>query len=156
MKKLATSLLVIVVFSIQTNAQKQSTDLSKTQAAQVMASFVESVKPAFQKGQTLKDFEFCLLENNNATPEGKALLSKAFDYLSKGIPNTQISKEYSGNEIVDIQQLFNTIKITEPNADGIEVFGGLATITNKFAETSKASGCKWYQLDCLIKLALLE
>jgi hypothetical protein len=156
MKNSAKVILIIVVFSIQTNAQKQSTGLSKTQAAQVMASFVESVKPAFQKGQSFKDFEFCLLENNNATPEGKALLSKAFDYLSKGIPNTQISKEYSGNEIANAQLLFSTIKKAKPKADGMEVFGGSATITNKFAETSKAKGCKWYQLDCLIKLALTD
>jgi hypothetical protein len=156
MKKLAKIILIIIVFSIQTNAQKQSPGLSKTQAAQVMASFVESVKPAYQKGQTFKDFEFCLLENNNVTLEGKALLNKAFDYLSKGIPNTQISKEYSGNEIANAQLLFSTIKKAKPKADGIEVFGGSATTTNKFAETSKAKGCKWYQLDCIIKVALLE
>lgn len=73
-----------------------------------------------------------------------------------GLLKTQISKEYAGKEIAIAQLLFGSIKKSKPKPDGMEVLNGSAAGTYKFAETSKTKGCKRQQLDCIIKMALLE
>lgn len=143
--------------SFSVNAQKSLKDQLRLQQAHVMVSFVESVKPAYKKGQTYSDFEKTILGSWNSVPEGKAMLVKAFDFISNGTSNDQILNEYSGAEIAKAHAYFNKLKKVNPNADGAELFGGTATSVNKFSECSKAkAGCKWYQFNCFVQQMILN
>lgn len=151
MKKVITQIVFLFAFVFMANAQKQPSTLSNNQMATVMSLFVTNVKPAYQKGQTYKEFEKTLLGNWNNTPEGSALLSKAFQYISKSISSEQIIKEYSGLEMANAYKASINAQRTNRSTDGVEVFGGKISDVNVFSEKAKTSGCKWYQLGCYVE-----
>ena len=131
-----------------------TTSFSKNQTAKAMALFVNDVKPAYQKEQTYKEFEKVVLGTWNNTPEGTALLVKAFEYLVKDVPSEQIIKDYNGLEFANALSI--TTKSKDSSTDGIEVFGGSASSSNTFSDKSTTGGCKWYQIFCYIEKASLN
>lgn len=135
------------------HAQKTNQLYSKQQQAKAMALFVENVKPIYVKGQTYEDFEKKLIANGTNSPEGKALLKKAYQFLVEGIPKQKIETSYTGLE------LDNALKYSEKQSkklseiDDATLFGGLEVEKMTLNQQSKSSGCRWYQIMCLMEQA---
>jgi hypothetical protein len=146
MKNITLLTVFLFVFGFVGNAQKQTTTFSKDEMAKAMSLFVENVKPAYQKAQTYKEFEKALLGTWKNTPEGTALLTKAYEYISKGVSQNRILKEYSGQEIANALATSNKLK--KVSSDGKELFGGTIKDSNSFSDKATASTCKWYNLGC--------
>ena len=146
-------LLSIVFYFIFFFAQAQKTNLfySKQHQARAMALFVENVKPVYAKGQTFEDFEKKLIADATNTPEGKALLKRAYQFLVEGTPKQTIETTYTGLEID------NAIKFTKKQSkqfsisDEVTLFGGDEVEKTALAQKSKSSGCRWYQIRCLME-----
>lgn len=149
MKKKITYTLVLFVFGLVVNAQKQAGTFSRIDMANAMSLFVESVKPAYQKGQTYNQFEKVLIGTSKNTPNGNALLTKAYQYLAKGVSKEQIAQEYSGKEFANALATNNTLK-KGSDTDGKDVFGGTVNDVNSFSEKGIATICKWYNLSCFM------
>lgn len=150
MKPLLTSL--ILFFSIAfAHGQKINTVYSKQQQAKAMALFVENVKSVYVKGQTFEDFEKKLIANATNTPEGKALLKRAYQFLVEATPKQTIETTYTGLEID------NALKFTKKNAkqfsvsEEVTLFGGDEVEKTVMAQKSKNSSCRWYQIRCLME-----
>jgi len=134
--------------------QAQTTSMTtNNQLGKAMALFVESVKPAYQKGQTYAMFEKTLLGSWNNTPEGTALLSKAFDYVSKGVSSDQIASNYNGLELTNA---LSVIAKSKSSTDGVTVFGGSTSTSNSFSDKGTKETCKWYQILCFVQKASLN
>lgn len=144
-------IVALFLFVCNSNAQKSINEELRSQYSRAMISFIESVKPAFVKGQTFTNFENNIIGNSQNTPEGNALLNKAFEFLSNEVSNKQILLEYSGIEMENAEKLFNRLKLQNPNINGIELFGGSSGIESTFMGVSKLTGCKWYQFNCFIQ-----
>lgn len=127
--------------------------LSKNQLGKAMALFVENVKPAYQKGQTYAAFEKTLLGTWSNTPEGTALLCKAFDYISKGVSSDLIMSNYNGLEMTNA---LSAIAKSKSSTDGAAVFGSDANASNSFSDKGTKEGCKWYQILCFVQKATLN
>jgi len=127
--------------------------LSKSQLGKAMALFVENVKPAYQKGQTYATFEKTLLGTWSNTPEGTALLSKAFEYISKGVSSNQIVSNYNGLEMTNA---LSAMAKSKSSTDGVTVFGGDVNASNSFSDKGTKEGCKWYQILCFVQKATLN
>ena len=129
MKKNLTLIMLFLALVIQAQI---TPSLSKNQLGKAMALFVENVKPAYQKGQTYATFEKTLLGTWSNTPEGTALLSKAFEYISKGVSSDQIASNYNGLEMTNA---LSAMAKSKSSTDGVTVFGGNANASN-------CNGCK--------------
>lgn len=150
MKPLLTSILLF--FSIAfAHGQKTNLFYSKQQQAKAMALFVENLKTVYVKGQTFEDFEQKLIANATNTPEGKALLKRAHQFLVEETPKQKIETTYTGLEIE------NAIKFNKKEAkqfsisDEVTLFGGIEVEKTAIAQKSKSSGCRWYQIRCLME-----
>jgi hypothetical protein len=151
MKKYITTVMLLLAWVVQ--AQTASLE-TKNQLGKAMALFVENVKPAYQKGQTYAAFEKALLGDWNNTPEGTALLNKAFDYIVKGISSDQIANKYNGLEMANALSALTRSKSS--SSDGITVFGGAANAGNSFSDKGTKETCKWYQILCFVQKASLN
>lgn len=148
--------VVLLVVAFVTQAQKQTKSFSKNETAVAMSLFVETVKPAYAKGQSYQEFEKALLGNWNNTPQGTALLTKAYQYIANGVTKEQIAKEYSGQEFTNALATNNALK-RGSSGDGKELFGGTAKDNNSFSERGNSSACKWYNLSCyMTSTAVME
>lgn len=143
--------IIMLFLALVTQAQI-TPSLSKSQLGKAMALFVENVKPAYQKGQTYATFEKTLLGTWSNTPEGTALLSKAFEYISKGVSSNQIVSNYNGLEMTNA---LSAMAKSKRSTDGVTVFGGDANASNSFSDKGTKEGCKWYQIKCLVQIATL-
>lgn len=152
MMKKCIQTLVLLLFGFVTQAQKQVVLESKNDVAKAMSLFVENIKPAYQKGQTYGHFEKALLGNWKNTAAGTALLTKAYQYISKGFTKEQIVKEYIGQEFTNALNTSNNLKKTGFPSDGQELFGGTSKDSNSFIDKGAVATCKWFNLNCYISV----
>ena len=131
-----------------------------------MVSFVESVRPFYVKGDTYQSFKYKVLVGDQTTaiktalpttpaitPQGEAMLKKAYVYLSKGYSATQIAKVDNGKTIGEAlvytyNDQKNNSKSSALNAD-VALFGGnQSALDNNPITKSQKRTCKWYQIAC--------
>lgn len=169
MKILKTIAFVLFIsLGLQVTAQNRTSksNWTKEEVKQELidgfASFVESVRPFYQKGDSYAQFlEKVFFGTNNSNnkvipilpPAGDGLLKKAYDYLSRGYTNSQIisigNYEAMGNAVLfyDEEQ-----KKIGKNADRSEIevalFGGNATILESNSMLANRGRCRWYELSC--------
>jgi len=148
-----TVLLSIVFYFIFFFAQAQKTNLfySKQHQARAMALFVENVKPVYAKGQTFEDFEKKLIADATNTPEGKALLKRAYQFLVEGTSKQEIESSYIGLEINNAIKFTRKQTMRLSTLEEVILFGGLEVEKALLNQQSKNSGCRWYQLMCLME-----
>lgn len=146
-------LLSIVFYFIFFFAQAQKTNLfySKQHQARAMALFVENVKPVYEKGQTYEDFEKKLIADATNTPEGKALLKRAYQFLVEGTSKQEIESSYIGLEINNAIKFTRKQTMRLSTLEEVTLFGGLEVEKALLNQQSKNSGCRWYQLMCLME-----
>ena len=148
-----TVLLSIVFYFIFFFAQAQKTNLfySKQHQARAMALFVENVKPIYVKGQTFEDFEKKIIANATNTPEGTALLKRAYQFLVEGTLKQKIETNYTGLELDNALKYSKKQSKQLSGLDEVTLFGGLEVEKSILNQQSKKSGCRWYQLMCLME-----
>ena len=75
-------------FIISANAQKAGEEITQEDVrlvlAKGMANFVTGVKPFYVKGQDQQQFVTQVCVTWKPTPEGNALLGKAYEFIVKG------------------------------------------------------------------------
>ena len=149
--KTVLSLFVLYFSLFFAHAQKTNLLYSKQQQAKTMALFVENVKPIYVKGQTFEDFEKKLIANATNTPEGKALLKKAYQFLVEGTPKQKIETNYTGLELENALKYSKKQTKQLSELDEATLFGGLEVEKSMLNQQSKNSGCRWYQIMCLME-----
>ena len=118
-----------------------------------MVSFVDGVKPIYREGMNLETFTSKLVGDNHArnmTPEGRALLDKAFEYLSKGASPNDILKTDTGSEIASALLFVKTHNYKNKTEDGDLVLFGNTTGEDfpSDSQLNERRRCKWYQIGC--------
>lgn len=150
MKLLLTSIILFISTAF-VHGQKTNSFYSKQQQAKAMALFVENVKPVYVKGQKFEDFEKMLIANATNTSEGKALLKRAFQFLVDETPKQNIETNYTGLEIDNALKFIKKQATQLSVPDEVTLFGGVEIERTALAQKTKSSGCRWYQIMCLIE-----
>lgn len=144
------SMLVLLTSHAQVKTTQPVTKESVRQAlATNMANFVASVKPFYKKGQTQASFSQQLLGSWKPTPEGAALLNKAFVLIQQNADSKTIINTYNGKEMGAAILVIRSATNIAAKTDGSELFGGKTGVNdNTAAKTQVNQPCKWYQLWC--------
>ena len=152
MKKLVFGLIATVMFGFIGSAQKATKESVRYSLSEGMVSIVEALKPAYIIGSTFETFEKMVIGNSKNTEQGKSLLKKVFEYVSKGITKDQILKNYSGSEMAAACLYVNDIYKNNPKSDGRELFGGTTgdfnPIKGDVLGKVSPSPCRWWQISC--------
>lgn len=143
-------MLLVFTTQAQVKTTQPVTNESVRQAlATNMANFVASVKPFYKKGQTQASFSQQLLGTWKPTPEGAALLNKAFVLIQQNANSKTIINTYNGKEMAAAVLVIRSATNIAAKSDGAELFGGKTGVNdNAAAKTQDGQPCKWYQLWC--------
>jgi hypothetical protein len=154
MKKiLVTGLLFILLANCfsQTKSNKPlSSEQVRLEFANGIILFKEGVTPFYKKGMSLNEFVLSTCKDLKPTPEGNALLSVAYKYISTSTTNADILKSYSGKEMANAILFLKPIITKNPLADGAELFGGKSSNLIQVTAEAARPQCKWYQIGCLL------
>ena len=134
----------------QKTTQPLTQEQVRVQLAQGMVNLIDAVKPAYTKGTTQDQFIIKLCGKWKPTPEGKAVLVRAFSYISLGYTVDGVLRNYNGKEMAAAALLYKNIYTKNPKTDGSEIFGGVTGAVNQFATENPRPKCKWYQLGCIL------
>ena len=140
--------LAIVCYCLTGMAQEKITyDQARLICAQEMAAFTKAVSPAYKKGFSYEQFRFTLCGKLQPIVQGTNQLRVAFNFLTQGVTNDFIIKNYKGKEIAaSLDYLYNEHK-KGFDSDGAELFGGKTGGENTFLSKTEG-GCRWFQLWC--------
>ncbi len=172
MKKIILSILLVAFWAVgNMNAQQIliGKELSKEQTKELhratiegMVSFVESVRPFYEEGDSYEQFKLKVLIGSGDVnlrtalptlpPQGEAMLKKAYGYLSSNASSRNIALQDDGKTFADAY--LYTLKYERDNSKSsisgnIALFGGnKSQLENNPLESQTRKKCKWYQLFC--------
>jgi len=146
-------ILFSVLFFGSANAQKTGPIVNKEEVRLVLAkgmtNFVTGVKPFYVKGQDQQKFVTQVCGTWKPTPEGNALLVKAYEFIVKAASPENIVSSYNGKEMAASVLYLKKVFDLNPNSNGSELFGGKTGVSEKGVTTlAREGGCRWYQLWC--------
>jgi hypothetical protein len=151
MKKLFLVLSIVSYCLTGFAQQKITQEQAKSICAQQMAAFTKVVSGAYQKGSSFDQFLYALCGRSPVTVEGTNQLKVAYNFLTQGVSNDFIIKNYSGKEVAASMNYLSNLHKKGIVSDGSELFGG-KTGTENTALAKNADGeCKWYQFWCLVQ-----
>jgi hypothetical protein len=129
MKKLVFGLIATVMLSGFSFGQKLTAEQSKSVNEQ-MVKLVDNAKDYLSKNNGASYNQFILDVTSNrkvATMEGQQLLSKVYDFASKGTSTDEIMKSYDGKELLSVVALIKAKGLIGDEAT-VAVFGGTGKI----------------------------
>jgi hypothetical protein len=151
MKKLFFVLSIVSYCFAGFAQQKITQDQAKSICAQQMAAFTRAVSGAYQKGSSYDQFQYALCGRSAVTTEGVNQLKVAYNFLTQGVSNDFIIKNYSGKEVAASMNYLSNLHSKGIASDGSELFGGNTGTSNNALAKNADGGCKWYQFWCLVQ-----
>lgn len=170
MKKISKVLVFVLAFvtfaTLESNAQKVTKEQAQVELENGLIKFVNAVRPAYTttKGMNLQKFKLTLVGKSNAeniTPQGNALIAKAFTLISNGSSEEVIKKEGLNDFVAATKYMveYNQSNKLEIASDKgcIALFGGnVDELAQSFptpeGQTYRvAEKCRWYQVGCHLR-----
>ena len=157
--------IVLSIFIVsKTSAQKEEYTEAyvKGQLQEGMLSFVDGLRPSYEKGMDYHDFLTVLIGENSTyemPKEGKALLEKSFVYLSEGFSNEGIAKSSSLEEIAAAALYVHNYNSKYNSTNGDSLLFGVKLQNEKLNSQNKMSiaftepsfRCRWWQIGCHLR-----
>lgn len=142
--------LSIMTYCLSGSAQKITKEQAQSICAQQMAAFTKAVSPAYKKGISYEQFQTVLCGKSLPTKEGSNQLKVAYNFLTQGVTNDFIIKNYTGAEVAACMKVLMNLHEKGIESDGSELFGGkTGTDNNGLAKLD--GGCHWYQFWCHVQ-----
>ena len=149
MKNLVFSILAILLFGLNGNAQNKNQETLRLQLAQAMVDLTNSLNLAFENSDNVEEFKKTVTGcwYPEIPREGNDLLNAAYQLLYNKIPKEEILKNYNGKEIALAVLYIDTLSKKGIKTDGSELFGGTTGDFNSYSNLITAQ-CRWYQMCC--------
>lgn len=151
MKKLFLVLSIVSYCLTGFAQQKITAEQAKSICAQQMAAFTKGVSGSYKSGMSYDQFQYALCGRSAVSVEGVNQLRVAYDFLTQGVTNDFIIRNYAGKEVAASMNFLSNLHKKGIVSDGSELFGG-KTGTDNSALSKNANGdCRWYQFWCLVQ-----
>ena len=149
MKNLVFSILAILLFGLNGNAQNKNQEALRLQLAQAMVDLTSSLNLAFENSENVEEFKKTVTScwYSQIPREGNDLLNSAYELLSNKTSKEEVLKNYNGKEMALAVLYINNLSKNGIKTDGSELFGGTTGDFNSYSNLITAQ-CRWYQMCC--------